>query len=156
MAGLEILERLELLVAIIKDGIATGNSTTRRKKNASKRMKTASWCALTIFTQGVNCFQTWKALFNHSAQRRTLERKSNRKKGSERKVSKLRKKGNGYIIIIYHHIQELGQGKWGLYSKRWFPLFAVFLVIKYHFQIWQFCFFYQFAWLAVVRWTFLV
>ena len=38
MAGLEILERLELLVAVIKDEIATGNSTTRRKKNASKRM----------------------------------------------------------------------------------------------------------------------
>lgn len=90
---------------------------------------------LTISTQGVNCFQTWKAAFNRSAQRRTLERKSNRKKGSKRKVSKLRKKGNGYIIIIYHHIQELGQGKWGLYSKRWFPLFTVFLVIKYHFQI---------------------
>ena len=39
MAGLEILERLELLVAIIKDGIASGNSTTRReKKYAGKRM----------------------------------------------------------------------------------------------------------------------
>ena len=38
MAGLEILERLELLVAIIKDGIASGNSTTRREKNAGKRM----------------------------------------------------------------------------------------------------------------------
>ena len=58
------------------------------------------------------------------------------KKGSERKVSKLKQIREWiYIFIIYHLVQELGQGKWGLYSKPWFPLFAVFLVIKYHFHI---------------------
>ena len=43
--------------------------------------------------------------------------------------------------------------KWGLYSKP-FLCFPTFLVVKYHFQIRQFCVSYQFAWLAVVRSTF--
>ena len=42
--------------------------------------------------------------------KKVIAKKKKTKKGSERKVLKLKKKGKGYIIIINHYIQELGQG----------------------------------------------
>ena len=98
-------------------------------------------------------------MFNHSGQRRTLEKKviakkETEKKGLNEKFQNWKKKGKGYIIIMNHIIfknYDKASGACILSLVFLFSWYFWILSILSKYDNILFYFFYQFAWLAVVQ-----